>query len=473
MIIGLVSIVVWIAIEDDKDFYSRYHQHQKQNSEVNTSLDFSDMKTHLPTIMIETEGQRIPGTPIYNNEDYYYQLSEQGESEIETAFTLYQGEMEPLSLTTMVHYRGHSSRFFEKKSYALRFMDEDNNDKDVSLLGMEADNNWALNGPFLDRSLIRNYVGMNVSGEIMPFAPDVRFVEVFVNGSYEGLYLLMEKVSKGEGRVPLATPDKGSQLTDYLVQVDRTAKMDIILNDFLMDTYKGYPSGVELIYPANNQDTEELQQFVNKDFSFIAHSIYQIPYAHEENQYRKLLNVQAFYDYFIINELFRNVDAGKYSTYFYRDLKGGLTPVVWDFNNSLDNYQVTAFDESGFSLTQAIFYEQLLKDEAFVDGLIKRYYKLRETKLSTERLHSYVDETLSFLGDAVVRNNNRWGYVYDLNQYNTDDYLQPIDRNYTSYEDSTQQVKDYLEKRGEWLDHHIYSLRQYSHLSRHSHESIK
>ncbi|RCW77051.1 CotH protein [Saliterribacillus persicus] len=473
MIIGLASFVLWIAIGDDENFPNRVHQHQQGNSESTTVLDFTEMKTDLPVISMETGGQRIPGTPIINNKDYYYQLSEQGESEIKTAFTLYQENMEPLKLSAMIHYRGHSSRFFDKKSYALRFIDEDNNDKDTSLLGMESDNNWALHGPYLDRSLIRNYMAMNLAGEIMPFAPDVRFVEVFLDHSYEGLYLVMEKVSKGVGRVPIATPEKNSQQTDYLVLVDRPKKMNATLDDFLMDTYKVYPSGTEINYPTNTQYTEERQQFVNQDFSFIAHSIYQIPYADEENQYRKLLNVQAFYDYFIINELFRNVDAGHYSTYFYRDLRGGLTPVVWDFNNSLNNYQVITFDASGFSLTQSIFYEQLLKDQAFVDGLIRRYHHLRKTKLQTERLQQYVDDTIDFLGEAVERNNNRWGDVYDLNHYDQDNHLQPSERNYTSYQEAVDQVKDYLEKRGDWLDTNIDTLYQYSHPSRHSHESIK
>lgn len=33
----------------------------------------------------------------------------------------------------------------------------------------------------------------------MPYAPDVRFIELFIDGSYEGVYLMMETVSKGEG----------------------------------------------------------------------------------------------------------------------------------------------------------------------------------------------------------------------------------------------------------------------------------
>ncbi|WP_047983393.1 CotH kinase family protein [Ornithinibacillus californiensis] len=470
-IFGMIGFVLVVTVTDKADFKKRYHQHEEWNSEVQIELEISDIKTHLPVIQIDTAGQQIPGERIIGTDAY--QLTEDGESEIETTFKLYQDESAPLTLVSTIHYRGNSSRLFRKKSYSLGFIDQNKNEKAVSLLGMEADNNWALHGPYLDRSLIRNYLAMNVAGEIMPYAPDVRFVEVFIDENYEGLYLLMEKVTKGDGRVSLTTPENNSRQTSYIVVVDRLNKMNFSLNEFLRYTDKSYPSGTELIYPTGRKYTEERQQYVERDFSYIAHSIYQIPYGQEDDHYQDLLDVQAFYDYFILNELFRNVDAGRYSTYFYRDMRGKLTPVVWDFNNSLNNYQSTTFDETGFSMTQSIFYEQLLKDDDFVDGLIQRYYELRKTKLKTQRLHQYIDETVNFLGDSITRNNERWSDMYDLTQYDTDNYLQPIERNVTSYHEAIQQLKQYLEKRAEWLDDYIETLHQYDHPSRHSHESIK
>jgi len=307
----------------------------------------------------------------------------------------------------------------------------------------------------------------------MPFAPQVRFVEVFVNDKYEGLYVLMEKITKSDGRIALTPPENNSELTSYIVEIDRIYKMDRNLNDFLTYTFKSYPSGMEMEYPTKLLYTEAREQFVARDISYIANVIYQIPYAQDTDAYRDLIDVEAFYDYFIINELFRNVDAGHYSTYFYRDLKGKLTPVVWDFNNALDNYQETQFDASGFSMTQAVFYEQLLKDEDFTKGLIQRYRALRKTKLNTNRLNNYIDDTITFLGDSVTRNNKRWKDMYDLRQYDTRSYLHRLNRNVRSYDEAVKQLKDYLGKRGAWLDEHIDTLRQYSHPSRHSHESIR
>jgi len=51
-----------------------------------------------------------------------------------------------------------------------------------------------LHGPFLDKTLMRNYMWYNLSGQIMEWAPDVRFCEVFLNGGYQGVYVMEEQI---------------------------------------------------------------------------------------------------------------------------------------------------------------------------------------------------------------------------------------------------------------------------------------
>lgn len=472
MIPFLVLFLMMIPLIDKSEFKKRIHQHKEASTEMSTVLDFADMNTHLPVIRIDTGEKIIPGESIEEVKGKY-EVTEDGESEIKAFVQLYEGQSLPQEMSAMIHYRGNSSRSFRKKSYDLNFVDKNQHKKKVSMLGMEADNNWALHGPYLDRSLLRNYLAMNLTGEIMNYAPNVRYVEVFVNDKYEGLYLLMEKISKSEGRLALTSPENNSDMTSYIVEYDRPYRMDSTLTNFLTYTYKSFPSAAELKYPKNDEYTIEREQFVSRDLSYITNVIYQYPYAQDNQHYKDLIDVQAFYDYFIINELFRNIDAGHYSTYFYRDLKGKLTPVVWDFNNSLDNYQELSFSESGYSMTQSIFYERLLKDEDFTNGLIRRYVELRKNKLNEDRINNYIDDTVNFLGSSIERNNTRWQDMYDLSQYDTRNYLHRVERNVENHEEAIAQLKGYLEKRGEWLDNNIDTLRQYSHPSRHSHESIK
>lgn len=80
--------------------------------------------------------------------------------------------------------------------YSIHLVDENGAEDPQALAGMAAHDEWALNGPFLDRTLLRNYLCLNVAGEIMEYAPNVRYCELYLNGEYQGLYLLMETVSK-------------------------------------------------------------------------------------------------------------------------------------------------------------------------------------------------------------------------------------------------------------------------------------
>ena len=78
-----------------------------------------------------------------------------------------------------------------------------NSAKKVSLAGMGANSEWVLNGPYLDKTLIRNKLVYDLARELNGWAPDTRFVELFVDGKYQGVYLAVEPVTNGESRLRL------------------------------------------------------------------------------------------------------------------------------------------------------------------------------------------------------------------------------------------------------------------------------
>ena len=157
----------------------------------------------------------------------------------------------------MIRVRGNSSRGFDKKGYLLNFKDETLvNNKDVSLVGFSAESDWVLNGPFLDKTLIRNYMCYNLAGEIMDYSPNVIFCEVFLNGQYEGLYLLLEKIGRGsDGRLDLTKTDPKRAETSYILRLDRDAE-DELHRLYPFSYYSGInwsnaqgARSLEIIYP--------------------------------------------------------------------------------------------------------------------------------------------------------------------------------------------------------------------------------
>lgn len=129
-------------------------------------------------ISIDTGGQPIPGDAVLDDagvEAHDEQgiaettLSAAGEESISVRFQLRAASNEQpravrlsdesaVEARAEMHIRGHSSRVFDKKSYQLRFTEDDRlTPAPEDLLDMGAGSNWVLNGPFLDKTLLRNY----------------------------------------------------------------------------------------------------------------------------------------------------------------------------------------------------------------------------------------------------------------------------------------------------------------------------
>ena len=114
--------------------------------------------------------------------------------------------------------------------------------------------------------------------------------------------------------------------------------------------------------------------------------------------------------------------------------------------------------ENRFEMQLALWFYMLFKDEHFTDRCIERYRQLRKTYLSDEYLYNYIDEVSDYLGDAIQRNYEKWGYSF-AEEY---DLLKPTERNPRNYEQSIEDIKEFIDIRGKWMDENIETLKQYS-----------
>ena len=470
----------------------RVHQHLSASYPSGECKDVDELCTHLPIIRIDTQGQEIPGNPILdkNYEEIGYTTTPNGESEILVKIETVEKDGEwhyasseaDYSSSAYFRIRGNSSRNFSKKSYRIKLVSDENyeENQELPLLGMPADNDWALHGPFLDKTLIRNYMWMNISAEIMGYAPNVRFCEVILNGEYVGVYVLMETIKEDDFRVNLSDYEAGSSVSSYMVLVDEYEENDF--GDVNLDNYTFYTWKLEffvdsrtsfsILYPKTEELTEEVIEFIEQDISQIERGLYSSDMLINRYNYESELDVDSFVDYYILQEFLGNNDAFSRSTYLYRDIRGKLhIGPVWDYNNVLNNFFWT-FPYDGFLLANRGWYGRLMTDEEFVERVIDRYRELREGILSDEYLIHYMREVINYLGPAIERNDEVWGYSYDpellslMERHRPDSNQTLEDVNPSSYEDAITRMIDYMLVRGEWLDENIESLRQYSHPSK-------
>ncbi|MHC4499302.1 MAG: CotH kinase family protein, partial [Planctomycetota bacterium] len=114
-----------------------------------------------------------------------------------------------------INIRGKSSAGFPKKQYHLETWDEYDQDKDVSILNFPAESDWILQGPYSDKSLMRNFLSYKWSNDVGQYAVRTRFIEMFLNtggggvslSDYVGVYVFMERIKRSKNRVDIAKLD--------------------------------------------------------------------------------------------------------------------------------------------------------------------------------------------------------------------------------------------------------------------------
>ena len=317
-----------------------------------------------------------------------------------------------------IRRRGHSSMNYDKPQYSIKTLNEAGEEVPVDLLGMGAGDGWILNGSMADKSMLRNYLAYRVASEVQPETPDCRFCEVFLSEkdgalTYQGVYLLMERITRGETRIDIDASKRKNVYTSYIVRRDRYNQYDTML-----DTW-GRKNGmcpedqwIGVKYPGKIKQTEATLSYITQDFSKIEKVLYsEDPMVFKT--YGRYLDVNSFVDYFLLNEFFGNYDSGEHSTIMWKNTGGKLhIGPVWDFDQAMNNVYSQEQDPDTLAMTEKPFFAQLLKDKDFLDRLTRRYASLRRSTLSEEHIFALMEEAESYLRSASQREWFRWAEDY-------------------------------------------------------------
>lgn len=469
-----------VLLQDVEVKGNRYHQHLEVLPKAACTEHGADVFcTHLPLMQISIE-ESMPNPYLLDAEGNPVVL-ENGEKAknqqtIPAKISYFDAEAANNHLTdnaavtsrAEVRIRGNISRGYDKKGYKIKCKEDDQiTNRKVELSGMTADSDWVLHGPYLDKTLLRNYLCYNLSGEIMEYAPNVRFCELFINEEYMGVYLLTEDVKYNKnGRVMLEKSDPDLKETSYILLADRGSDnpgkaLETFGADSFITALPGRAGGqMEIVYPAGTL-TEEQRKYISKDFSAFEKALFSFDYDKKDRGYQNYIDVDSFIEYFLINELTMNYDAMGFSTYLYKDIGGKLHLCVWDFNSAFDHYTESTSSPHTFRLQTKMWYQYLMKDPKFVDAVIERYWELRKEEFNEEALLQYVDDAAAYLGPAIERNYEKWGYSFA----EASDLLIPQERNPRSYEEAIRQLKATISERIAYMDESIERLQIMGHES--------
>lgn len=382
--------------------------------------------SNLPIMVINTSGP-IPDEPkvmadmgiIYNGAGAINYITD--------PFNHYNGKIG-------IERRGSSSQSFPKKGYGFETWDTAGVEIKVPLLGMPSESDWVLHASYSDKTLMRNVISYKLYRDMGRYAPRTVYCELVFNGQYMGVYVLIEKIKRDNNRVNIAklstASNTGVNLTGgYIIKIDKmtgnggagwTSPYPPAVNPNGQTIYFQYE------YPKPDSMTiwqkTYIQQYVDSFETALAGAVF----ADTVMGYRRYCNEYSFIDYFILNEISRNVDGYRLSTYLYKDKitnPGDGKLVIgppWDYdiawhNANYCNGQLTtgwayqfgnACSGDGFQVPS--WWNRMLQDTLFRNRLKCRWTDLRQNVLSDTAITHWIDTTAAFLDQAQIRNFIQW-----------------------------------------------------------------
>jgi len=359
-----------------------------------------------------------------------------------------------------IDIRGKSSAGFDKKQYHFETWDELGRDKDVSILKFPSESDWVLQGPFSDKSLMRNFLAYRWSNDMGRYAVRTRLIEVFLNtgggsvsmSDYLGVYVFMEKIKLDNNRVDIirlepADNSEPSITGGYIVKKD---KFDSGERTFTTLT------GQTLIYvePEGPDLTPWQAAWIQNYLKEFEQVLYGVKYADPVVGYTRYIDVRSFLDEHILVELTKNIDGFRLSTYMHKDRGGKLNMgPPWDYDLSLGNanylegWQPVGWYHDLLGDGDYPWWRRLFQDKEFGLKYADRWFGLRKDVLATHQLLADIDDTAALLNEAQVRNFDRWRilgiYVWP-NWFIAQTYKEEIDW-----------MKGWLEDRLTWMDAEI------------------
>ncbi len=417
------------------------------------------LATHLPIVVLNTFGQTIPDDPRII---IHMGIIDNGPGNLNSQddpFNEYDGLIN-------IELRGSSSQGFPKKQYALETQDALNNSLDVPLLDLPVENDWILHAPYSDKTLMRNYLTYYWWRQMGWYTTRTRFCEVILNDDHQGVYILMEQIKWDNDRVDVEKVDPddnaGDSLTGgYIIKVDKVTGSG--QNDWTshVTDFQGQPKETNFQYDYPNRDviTPQQEGYIQQFVHDWEQSLLDSTYTDPAIGYRKYVDVNSFIDYFLVQEITKNVDGYRLSTYMnkQRDSRGGKLQAgpAWDFNITLGNADYCDGGETDnwaldFPCSQEVipfWWHRMNQDTVYWNQLQCRWTELRADLFSLARINADIDSNVALMGDAVDRNFLRWNIL--------DTYIWPNNFVGGTYAAEITYLKMWLADRIAWLDLNI------------------
>ena len=377
----------------------------------------------------------------------------------------FQGELESM------HGHGNSTWYENKKSWQIKLSAK------ASLLGMKPAKKWLLVSNVKDPSMMRNKLFLDMAKECgLPGALSCEWVDLYVNGEYQGLYLLTEKVDIASGRLEIGDLEEENRALNGEVESYQNYTLageeeTLLQGWFLFENPENIEGGylLEMEYPVryaaepskfltrNGQhvvvkspayaSVEEIQYIYAFVQDFESALFAEDGYLSEEEAldserigifYTEMMDMDSFAERYVLDEISKNIDANSSSVFFYKPRYADklYAGPVWDYDLALGNSggwgEADDLQEpEGFYVNLTGWNKVLYEKPEFYRAVEKCYQKSYSRWLEKFLEEGYDEYKEQIKGAAEM--DNRF-------------------RGIDTWEEGTEEMREFLEKRKKWLD---------------------
>ncbi len=285
-----------------------------------------------------------------------------------------------------------------KKPYQIKFESKEN------LFGLGKAKSWVLLANYFDEAYLRNDVAFHIARLIgADYANDGRFLELYIDNEYVGLYYLTQKINISSASVKIK--DENAVLME----------LDNVYYEEDGEYYLTKNKGDAFVLKDSVSDDESVRQMAAKNFVSDFSALEEAIDRKDWGKIQELIDVESFAEYYILQDFSLNWDSFTTSTYFYKNgphdkIHAGP---AWDFDNAFGRWLETMFYRRNIEYKndedkkQSLTFFELTKVSEFRRLLVR---------IVKERLLPYRDEILTYLStnaerirNSAIRDNEKLG----------------------------------------------------------------
>lgn len=368
----------------------------------------------------------------------------------------YKGELEYIT------GRGNTTWALEKKTYTLKLL------QSYPLLDMSNGKRWVLLANGYEGSKIMYKMTMDIASQMgMAYVPQMTWVDLYINGAYQGNYLLAEKIAVDEASVAIE---------------DMNTPNELAADGDVADTFvDGYFKGYEI---DKNPENITGGYLIEKDFppyyseeacGFITNRLYTFSIKHPSMATRaeaeyiwsfvtaidnlmaagdeavlQFIDRKSFIQKYLLDEVSLSSDSNITSAYFYKKQNENILYAgpPWDYDGVYGesggvwhDYTQTVLDVNPLRNTEGLaldWYNVLYSFDSCKQEIIEEYKRV--LPIYEYYLQKGIDSYRDTIYDSVQMDMIRWDYGKNQAGY------------YDNYDNTVKYLKYFLAKRLNWLN---------------------